>query len=109
MESWQVVGGFPLTQPCEEKGVGAPAAIVLNGKVHLFYQTYGNREKDAICHAVSDDGLRFEKDPTNPIFHPTDDWCCGRAYLFYLDSPDMGESWYISKVEIFSEKQSGGM
>ncbi|MBR4961510.1 MAG: beta-galactosidase, partial [Clostridia bacterium] len=34
---------------------------------------------DAICHAVSPDGLYFEKDPTNPVFRPTDDWCSGRA------------------------------
>jgi beta-xylosidase len=28
---------------------------------------------------VSEDGLNFTKDGTNPIFRPTDDWCCGRA------------------------------
>lgn len=79
LENWEVTGEVPLTQPCEEKGIGAPAAIVLGGVVHLFYQTYGNGPKDAICHATSTDGRHFEKDPTNPIFRPTDDWCCGRA------------------------------
>jgi len=47
--------------------------------VHLFYQTYGNGRNDAICHAWSDDGLNFERDPTNPIFRPAGDWTCGRA------------------------------
>jgi len=79
MENWSIIGEFPRTQPCEENGVGAPAAIVLNGKVHLFYQTYGNGKKDALCHAVSEDGVTFEKDPTNPVFSPSADWCCGRA------------------------------
>lgn len=79
MEHWEFVGFMPLTQPCEKKGVGAPGAYVEDGVVHLFYQTYGNREQDAICHATSTDGITFEKDPTNPIFSPTDDWCCGRA------------------------------
>ena len=79
LENWQKVGDFELTQECEKNGVGAPAAIVLDGKVHLFYQTYGNGKRDAICHAVSDDGVRFAKDETNPVFRPTDDWCCGRA------------------------------
>jgi len=35
----------------EKKGLCAPGALVKDGKVHLFYQTYGNGEKDAICHA----------------------------------------------------------
>ena len=79
MERWEFVGFVPLEQECERKGIGAPAAYVEDGVVHLFYQTYGNRERDAICHATSRDGIHFEKDPTNPIFRPTEDWCCGRA------------------------------
>lgn len=79
MEHWEICGVLPKTQECEKKGIGAPAAIVLDGKVHLFYQTYGNWENDAICHAVSDDGINFLKDVTNPVFRPTADWCCGRA------------------------------
>lgn len=79
LESWEFLGFIPLEQECERKGIGAPAAYLENGIVHLFYQTYGNHEKDAICHATSRDGIHFEKDPTNPIFSPTTDWCCGRA------------------------------
>ncbi len=63
----------------EEKGLCAPGALVRDGVVHLFYQTYGNREKDAICHATSTDGIHFTRDASNPIFHPTGDWNCGRA------------------------------
>ena len=64
----------------EQKGLCAPAALVRNGQVHLFYQTYGNAERDAICHAVSTDGIHFERDPSNPVFHPEPAaWTCGRA------------------------------
>lgn len=63
----------------EKKGLCAPGALVRDGKVHLFYQTYGNGSKDAICHAVSTDGIHFDRNPTNPIFRPTGDWNCGRA------------------------------
>ena len=63
----------------EKKGYCAPCAQVVDGKLHLFYQTYGNGRGDAICHAVSDDGLHFTRDATNPIFRPTGDWNCGRA------------------------------
>lgn len=63
----------------EKNGLCAPGALVRDGKVHLFYQTYGNRENDAICHAVSEDGVNFQRNPTNPIFKPTGTWNCGRA------------------------------
>ncbi len=49
------------------------------GQGHLFYQTYGNGPRDAICHAVSRDGTHFERDPSNPVFRPTGDWNNGRA------------------------------
>lgn len=79
METWDCVGEVTRTQPCEGRGIAAPAAIVLDGQVHLFYQSYGNGRHDAICHAYSPDGFHFEKDPENPVFRPSQDWCCGRA------------------------------
>lgn len=79
LEDWQPVGEVPLTQDCERNGIAAPGAIVLENKVHLFYQTYGNWEKDALCHACSEDGLTFTKNPENPVFSPAATWCCGRA------------------------------
>ena len=79
MEEWSCFGEVAMDQPYELNGIGAPAAIVIDGKVHLFYQTYGNGKRDAICHAVSSDGYVFEKNTDNPIYRPTDDWCSGRA------------------------------
>jgi predicted GH43/DUF377 family glycosyl hydrolase len=76
---WEKAGELSPSGEVEQKGFCAPGAIVLGQRVHLFYQTYGNGPKDAICHAWSDDGLRFERDPTNPVFRPTGDWNCGRA------------------------------
>lgn len=78
---WNKIGEITPTPEAdyEKKGICAPGALVRNGMVHLFYQTYGNGEKDAICHATSQDGINFQRNPTNPIFHPTGDWNCGRA------------------------------
>ena len=78
---WNKVGEIVPTQNAEyeKKGLCAPCAIVRDGKVHLFYQTYGNMQNDAICHAYSTDGINFERDSTNPIFRPTGEWNCGRA------------------------------
>jgi predicted GH43/DUF377 family glycosyl hydrolase len=76
---WEKAGELRNTGESEAKGFTAPGAIVLAGKVHLFYQTYGNGKRDAICHAWSDDGLNFERNPTNPIFRPSGDWTVGRA------------------------------
>jgi predicted GH43/DUF377 family glycosyl hydrolase len=64
----------------EEKGICAPGALIKDGILHLFYQTYGNGKMDAICHAISTNGIDFERDITNPIFRPkVSDWSCGRA------------------------------
>lgn len=79
---WEKAGEVlpePLSEP-EKLGFCAPCARVIDGKVHLFYQSYGRWEKDAICHATSTDGLNFTGDPSNPIFAPEPSgWSCGRA------------------------------
>jgi predicted GH43/DUF377 family glycosyl hydrolase len=79
LNSWEKIDEILPESGPERNGLCAPGAIVLAGKVHLFYQTYGNGPRDAICHAVSADGLRFRRNPTNPIFSPTSAWNCGRA------------------------------
>lgn len=76
---WQVVGHITPQAAYEAKGLCAPGALVRKDTIHLFYQTYGNKEKDAICHAYSTDGVNFVRNATNPIFAPTGDWNCGRA------------------------------
>lgn len=70
---------LPSADAFEKKGICAPCALVMKGKVHLFYQTYGNGANDAICHAWSTDGISFKRNTTNPVFKATGDWNCGRA------------------------------
>lgn len=76
---WCKIGELIGAHDYERNGICAPGAIVVDDKVHLFYQTYGNGAKDAICHAVSEDGLTFHRNPTNPVFAPQGDWNNGRA------------------------------
>ncbi len=76
---WKKIGEMLPVQDCEKKGICAPGARVIDGKVHLFYQTYGNGRLDAICHAESADGVTFTRDASNPVFRPTGDWNAGRA------------------------------
>lgn len=84
-ENFEYIGKIPLTLDCEKHGIGAPGAIVYGGKIHLFYQTYGNGKLDAICHAISEDGVNFKKVGKTEVFAPrkpwtnTPDWSCGRA------------------------------
>lgn len=65
----------------EKKGLCAPGALVKDGKVHLFYQTYGNGKKDAICHAISDDGIHLEgiRRIRFSIRSELDLWACHRC------------------------------
>lgn len=76
---WQKIAEIKPQADYEQRGLCAPGAIVKDGKVHLFYQTYGNGPKDAICHAWSSDGLNFSRDTSNPIFSPKGSWTNGRA------------------------------
>jgi len=79
LDAWHPIAELEPLSPCDKKGLCAPGAIVLNDCVHLFYQTYGNGAKDALCHAVSNDGIVFEPNSSNPIFAPTGTWNSGRA------------------------------
>ena len=51
--TWRKVAEIPPVADYERKGFCAPGALVRDGIVHLFYQTYGNGRNDAICHASS--------------------------------------------------------
>ena len=79
LEDWRKIGELSPMSACDVNGLCAPGARVLDEKIHLFYQTYGNGCRDAICHAVSEDGLHFIPNITNPVFSPTGTWNCGRA------------------------------
>lgn len=82
LKSWRKVGEVLPVQQVEKNGIAAPGAIVIRGKVHLFYQTYGNGRRDAINHGWSTDGINFERDPGNPVFRPDPaeaTWSAGRA------------------------------
>jgi beta-1,2-mannobiose phosphorylase / 1,2-beta-oligomannan phosphorylase len=76
---WRKIAEINPQADYERRGLCAPGAIVREGKIHLFYQTYGNGPKDAICHAWSSDGVNFERDETNPLFSPRGNWTNGRA------------------------------
>lgn len=76
---WEYVKNILPEQNCTQQGLCAPCAKVFDEKVFLFYQTYGNGSKDAICISSSCDGINFTHNPNNPIFRPHGDWTNGRA------------------------------
>lgn len=103
LENWTKIAEISPVDEYEKKGLCAPGSLVIQDTVHLFYQTYGNKENDAICHARSADGVNFTRNRTNPIFRPTGDWNCGRAidaevvefdnrYLLYFATRDTSYS-----------------
>lgn len=106
LQDWKKEGEINPGTDYEKNGLCAPGALVRGDTVHLFYQTYGNGPKDAICHAWTVDGINFNRNNTNPIFSPTGDWNCGRAidaeviefkgqYLLYFATRD--KSYEIQK------------
>jgi hypothetical protein len=80
--NWSKVGDFVqgLTGP-DKNGLAAPCGRVINGHVHLFYQSYTGSASDRICHAVSTNGIDFVRDTNNAIFGPIGSgiWNNGRA------------------------------
>ena len=118
--NWVHVGEISPDGGCEKNGLCAPCARVIDGQVHIFYQTYGNGSKDAICHAVSSDGIRFLRDSTNPIFSPpVSEWSNGRAidaevcrfggkYYLYFATRDTSGTYQMPGVAIASGENGFG-
>ncbi|GAB2597470.1 family 43 glycosylhydrolase [Pseudactinotalea suaedae] len=79
LRSWELLARMQPTGEYDARGLAAPGAVVIDGVVHLFYQSYGTGARDAICHASSTDGVTFTSDASNPVFRPSGEWNCGRA------------------------------
>ena len=109
---WSMAGEVQPEQPVESNGIAAPGARVIRGEVHIFYQTYGHGAKDAICHAVSKDGLHFTHDPSNPVYRPTKmPWSVGRAIdaEVFLDSEKGKAYLYFATRDPAMKRQMLGM
>ena len=117
-DAWRQLARQTLVHPeflWEGACIEAPATLVHNGRLYLFYGGSYNCTPQQIGCAVSDDGIFFQKLFTEPLLpcggpqdwnssesgHPyafaDDD---GRCYLFYQGSADMGKTWYLSRKEI---------
>lgn len=83
----------------DKDGCWTGSVIFAEGKFHAIYTGYqiDSQYPQTICHATSDDGIVWEKDPSNPIIIPkTDlfeqyDW--RDPYVFYNE--DDGAYWVI--------------
>jgi predicted GH43/DUF377 family glycosyl hydrolase len=53
----------------EAEGVFNPAAVEVDGKIHLLYRAVGSDGISSVGYAVSEDGLHFSDGDTAPIFH----------------------------------------
>ena len=52
----------------EKEGVFNPAAVEIDGQVHLLYRAIGSDGISRVGYSVSDDGLHFNDGDTAPIF-----------------------------------------
>ncbi|MEK7088496.1 MAG: hypothetical protein AAB952_02045, partial [Patescibacteria group bacterium] len=69
------VGDAPILKPrknfpWEAKAVFNPAAIELNGKIHLLYRAQSNDNTSVFGYAASQDGITFDERSTEPIYVP---------------------------------------
>ncbi len=109
LQKWSKAGEIRATQEKEGKGICAPSLLILENKVHIFYQSYGDFGKEAICHATSEDGIHFDKDPGNPVFKAEGAWNCGRAIDAEIISMDEQYYLYFATRDPKMEVQSVGL
>jgi len=69
--------GNPIMRPVmehswESREVFNPAAVYLNGKVHLLYRAIGDDHISRIGYATSTDGIHIDERLPDPIFEPKD-------------------------------------
>lgn len=68
MESWVKVGEVIPSEWYEFRGITTPYVKVVGKEIHMIYQTYGDDELNVVLHAISKNGIEFEKDTNNPVF-----------------------------------------
>lgn len=108
----------PVLEPeldWEKTCIEAPATLVRDGKVYLFYAGAYNCSPQQIGCAISDDGFHFNRLSDYPLLtngEPGEWNACesghpyvyeshdGHIWLYYQGSPDMGNSWYLSRREL---------
>ena len=60
--------------PWESREVFNPAAVYLNGKVHLLYRAVGNDNVSRIGYATSTDGIHIDERLSDPVYEPRAAW-----------------------------------
>lgn len=83
LRTWEELA--PAIQPgakddVDGGGIWTGSATIADGVWHIFYTGHGADQLQAVCHATSEDGVTWVKDPRNPISKPdadrfeTKDW-----------------------------------
>lgn len=60
----------PTSYSWESEGVFNPAAIYLNGRVHILYRAIGSDGVSTIGYASSEDGIHFDERLPYPVYYP---------------------------------------
>lgn len=68
----------PDRKPWREKATYNPAAILLDGKVHLLYRAQGEDCVSRIGYAISTDGLHIDENLDEPVYVPRADFENGK-------------------------------
>ena len=114
--SWELYPDIVLKPELdwEKRCIEAPAALVKDGFVYLFYAGAYNCEPQQIGCAVSEDGFTFRRlfineplrrtvllklESMRSVIHIYETES-GDIWLYYQGSADIGKSWYLSRQQI---------
>ena len=121
--AWTELASHTILEPelaWEGECIEAPATLVRDGKIYMFYGGSYNCTPQQIGCAVSEDGVVFKKVSEEPLVKcgAPDAWNSsesghpyvfededGSVILFYQGSADMGKTWYLSRLAIAFDEQ----
>ncbi len=80
-------------------GCWTGSVIAHDGVFHCFYTGFNPHSPfpQTVCHAISDDLVRWRKDPANPVVVPDERWYEPQDWRdpFVLYNPEAGEFWML--------------
>ena len=76
---WDKVGEILPEQECEKNGIVNGRAILLDGKLHLFYNTYHNGRARRVVPRHQHRRIHFTRDPDQSRWRASGNWNNGRA------------------------------
>ncbi len=108
---WERVGTEPVLESAggwEKSSLMCPHVLYEQGRFRMWYSGGEKYEPDAIGYAESDDGVHWQREPTNPVIRPAGGWESDRATAACIVPHDGAYlAFYVGFATGFEESRIG--